>query len=100
MISRFLATSSISHGERIVNREARKSEVMYIMCNIGDNIRNARIRAHMTVQELAEKLSISHPALLKYEHGQALPNIATAYKMAQVLGVDMNSFVEGNSDES
>lgn len=67
--------------------------------NIGTNIRNARVNAGLTLTELAQKVGVSHVAILKYEEGQFAPNIVTAYKIAKACGVDMNDFVKEEDEK-
>lgn len=66
--------------------------------DIGTNMRNARIRAGLSMTELAEKVGLSHVAIVKYESGQYLPNIATAHKIAKACRCDMNEFVKEDEE--
>lgn len=65
---------------------------------LSDNLRNARIKAGLTPEQLAEKANISRPALLKYEDGQAIPNFITGMKLADALRVSAYDLLkEGES---
>ena len=68
-----------------------------------NNLRNARIKAGFTPEQLAEKANISRPALLKYEDGQAIPNLVTGVKLADALSISVYDLLrEGakNGEES
>lgn len=68
-----------------------------------NNLRNARLNAGFTPEQLAEKANISRPALLKYESGQAIPNLVTGVKLADALNMSVYDLMkEGakNAEES
>ena len=70
---------------------------------LGNNLRNARLRAGLTPEQLAEKVSITRPALIKYEDGQAIPNLVTGIKLADALKISVYDLLkdgEGNAAES
>lgn len=60
---------------------------------LAHNLRNARIKAQLTPEQLAEKATISRPALIKFEAGQAIPNLVTGIKLADALGVSVYDLV-------
>ena len=63
--------------------------------SIGTNITECRNRAGMSQQTLADTICITRQALARYEQGQAIPNIVTAYCMAKALGVKIEDFLKG-----
>lgn len=63
--------------------------------SIGTNIIECRTKAALTQQQLADKICITRQALARYEQGQAIPNIMTAYCMAKALGVKIEDFLKG-----
>lgn len=66
---------------------------------LSDNIRNARLEKHMTLQELAEKVNVTHPAIIKFEQGARIPNVIVAAQIADALGVDLNDLVKGETEK-
>lgn len=56
---------------------------------LGNNLRNARLKAGLTPEQLAERVCITRPALIKYEDGQAIPNLVTGIKLADALNVNV-----------
>lgn len=66
--------------------------------DIGNNMRNARIKAGLSMEALAEKAGVSHVAIVKYERGQFLPNIATAHRIAMACGCKVDDFVKEDEE--
>jgi transcriptional regulator with XRE-family HTH domain len=54
---------------------------------VGTNIRNARIAAGMTQEELAERSGFSQQYISGLERGKRNPTIVSIYELAQALGV-------------
>lgn len=62
---------------------------------IGNKIVTARKKANLSQAELARQLFISSQAVGKWERGESMPDIITLNRVAKVLGVDLNYFLEG-----
>ena len=62
---------------------------------IGDRIRSARKEKGLTQSELAEKLGISYMVISQYERGIRNPKLDTVRRIADALGVDMQSLYVG-----
>ena len=60
---------------------------------LGNNLRNARLKAGLTPEQLADRVSISRPALIKYEDGQAIPNLITGIKLANALNISVYDLI-------
>lgn len=54
--------------------------------NVAALIRDARIAAGLTQQELAERAGTSQPAIARYERGAAVPTLATIERMLLACG--------------
>lgn len=54
-----------------------------------NNIRLLREQNDMTMEELAERVGVKHPAVFKWEHGMNNPSMKNARKLADVFGVSM-----------
>lgn len=50
-------------------------------------IREAREKAGMTIQELAEKVGVSAAAICRYEQGKRIPKTPIAKRIANELGL-------------
>lgn len=64
---------------------------------IGNKIAKARKDKNMSQAQLAGLLFISPQAVGKWERGEAIPDIVTVNKLAEILGVDLNYFSENFS---
>ena len=62
---------------------------------IGQKIRLRRQDVGLTQSGLSSFLGITFQQLQKYESGKNRVSASTLYKIAQVLGVEMNFFLEG-----
>jgi uncharacterized protein YjbI with pentapeptide repeats len=61
---------------------------------IGNKITEARKKVNISQAQLAESLFISPQAVGKWERGESMPDIITFSRLAGILGVDLNYFVE------
>ena len=65
------------------------------MRDIGKNIRDLRIRANMTQDELAEKLFVTRQTVSNYETGRSRPDVDMLANIAQALNTDPNTILYG-----
>ncbi len=63
---------------------------------VGSLIRKLRIAHDMTQKQLADKMNISDKAVSKWERGLGLPDISLVSELTDLLGVDLQSLLEGN----
>ncbi len=67
--------------------EALPSEVLSQLRRIGNGIKTARVRRHMTQEELAERVGTSWQTIRKIEGGSSGTRIASYLKALWVLGL-------------
>ena len=60
---------------------------------IADNLVAYRKQAHMTQQELAEKLNYSDKAVSKWERAEGVPDVLVLKALADLYGVTVNDFL-------
>ena len=65
------------------------------MRDIGRNIRDLRIGAGMTQEELAEKLFVTRQTVSNYENGKSRPDIDMLLKIADLFDADINVVIYG-----
>ena len=71
------------------------------MSTFGEKLRTLRNNAHLSQGQLAEKLGTSKQNISRYETSAREPNIVTAKKIADVLGVPITDLVaDGISEET
>lgn len=69
------------------------------MIQIGQRIRDARTKQHVTQTEIYDKCGISSGALSMIENGKRVPTIAVMYKLACVLGCSIDWLITGASPD-
>ena len=60
---------------------------------IGFRVRQARINADLTQEELAEKASVSSSFISRLENGRVLPSIDRLYMLADILDVGLQDLL-------
>ena len=65
------------------------------MRDIGKNIKDLRIRAKLTQEELAEKLFVTRQTVSNYENGKPRPDVDMIVKIGQILNADANTVIYG-----
>lgn len=61
---------------------------------IGENIRRLRISHNETQAELGESIGYGSTTIANYESGERLPDVITAYAIAQRYHVEMEKLME------
>lgn len=61
----------------------------------GVNLREARLAAGASVEELGERCGLHHTVVLRLERGAAAPSLETLLKLAGVLDVDVEALCAG-----
>lgn len=65
------------------------------MQNVGENIKQARLRQDMTQEQLAAALNTTKSAISRYELGKREPSLALLYEIARVLDVRIEDLMGG-----
>lgn len=60
---------------------------------LGENIRDARLREGMTLRQLGQQIGTSASAVCMYENGKRLPSVMTVSLIADVLSVSLDDLV-------
>ncbi|MEM0201440.1 MAG: multiprotein bridging factor aMBF1 [Candidatus Micrarchaeaceae archaeon] len=68
-------------------------EVLEIIDNYGDIIRNARESMGVPVKVLAEMINEKESMLIRIEHGRLLPSDKVIYKLEKNLGIELKTTV-------
>lgn len=69
--------------------------------NIGEKIKQARLKKGLTLQEIADEMNLTQGTLSKYENGDIknIPNTRLK-KLSEILNVDISYFYEGSKSKS
>lgn len=62
--------------------------------NLGQNIRNFRIKRGLSVPQLAESLGVTARTVYRWENGERSPDIVNFVLLAKTLGVEMHELLE------
>ena len=65
------------------------------MRDIGKNIKQLRIKANMTQEEMAEQLFVTRQTISNYENGKSRPDVEMIVSIGDLLGVDANTVIYG-----
>lgn len=55
-----------------------------------ETLRNLRMEAGLSQQELAEKMYVTRSTVVRWETGSRLPDVEMIYRLSAALGVDIN----------
>ncbi|MEU5090050.1 XRE family transcriptional regulator [Streptomyces sp. NPDC021356] len=65
---------------------------------LAHNVRTARTRAGLSLDELGRRAQVSKGALVALEKAQGNPNFATLVRLADTLGVSVSALLEGRTE--
>ena len=65
------------------------------MRDIGANIRRARVRRHLTQDDLAQTVHATRQTISNYETGRSRPDVETLQRLADALGVELTELLDG-----
>ncbi|WP_329363422.1 helix-turn-helix domain-containing protein [Streptomyces sp. NBC_01483] len=66
---------------------------------LAHNVRAARTRAGLSLDELGRRAKVSKGALVALEKAQGNPNFATLVRLADTLGVSVSALMEGRPED-
>ncbi|MBM9624101.1 helix-turn-helix domain-containing protein [Streptomyces zhihengii] len=66
---------------------------------LAHNVRAARTRAGLSLDELGRRAKVSKGALVGLEKAQGNPNFATLVRLADTLGVSVSALMEGSLEQ-
>ena len=67
-----------------------------LAADLGRNVRRLRQRRNMTLEALAERAAVAKGTVIAVEQARANPNIATLCRLADALGVGVDSLIEAS----
>ncbi|MFB7594051.1 helix-turn-helix domain-containing protein [Streptomyces sp. NPDC056160] len=65
---------------------------------LAHNVRTARTRAGLSLDELGRRAQVSKGALVALEKAQGNPNFATLVRLADTLGISVSALLEGRTE--
>ncbi|WP_010531363.1 helix-turn-helix domain-containing protein [Lentibacillus jeotgali] len=79
-------------------RTRRKGRVTIDLQNIGQKLKQARLKSKHTQQQIADQCGISKSLLSKIENGQTSSAVATLSKISEALGVPLSWVLDGHPE--
>ncbi len=67
-----------------------------LAADLGRNVRRLRLRRNLTLEALAERAAVAKGTVIAVEQARANPNIATLCRLADALGVGVDSLIEAS----
>lgn len=74
---------------------AKDGDVQAFGSQLGQRLREARVRAKMSLRELAKRAEVSPSFISQVELGRAAPSVGTLYAIVSVLGLSLDSLMHG-----
>ncbi|MCP9963243.1 XRE family transcriptional regulator [Streptomyces somaliensis] len=71
------------------------AETAAALRTVAHNVRAARVRAGLSLEELSRRAQVSKGALVGLEKAQGNPNLATLVRLADTLGVPVSALMQG-----
>ena len=62
--------------------------------SFAENFKDARTRAGLTQQQIADKLGLDHTAIAQYERGISTPNFKNLSKICEMLGTTLDELAK------
>ena len=66
---------------------------------IANNLTNYRKQAHLTQQELAEKINYSDKTVSKWERAEGVPDVIVLQTLADLYGITVNDFLVDHAEK-
>jgi len=66
--------------------------------SIGDLIKQARISAELTQEDVAEKIGVSRQTISNWENGKSYPDISGIISLSDIYNLTLDSLVKGDRD--
>ncbi|MEV5538705.1 XRE family transcriptional regulator [Saccharopolyspora shandongensis] len=74
------------------------TETAAALRTVAHNVRAARVRAGLSLEELGRRAQVSKGALVGLEKAQGNPNLATLVRLADTLGISVSALMQGPSE--
>ncbi|MFG2121527.1 helix-turn-helix domain-containing protein [Streptomyces sp. NPDC048710] len=71
------------------------AETAAALRTVANNVRAARTRAGLSLDELSRRAQVSKGALVALEKAQGNPNLATLVRLADALGISVSALMQG-----
>ena len=66
--------------------------------NIGDKLKNARLKKSMTQEEVAEKLFVSRQSISNWENNKTYPDIGNVIALSDLYQISLDELLKGSDN--
>ena len=63
---------------------------------IGEKLKNSRINAGMTQEQIAEKINVSRQTISNWEAGKSLPDVINLIKISDLYQISLDDLLKGD----
>ncbi|GHF35386.1 XRE family transcriptional regulator [Kitasatospora xanthocidica] len=74
------------------------TETAAALRTVAHNVKAARLRAGLSLEELSRRAQVSKGALVGLEKAQGNPNLATLVRLADTLGISVSDLMQGRPE--
>ena len=74
------------------------TETAAALRTVAHNVRAARVRAGLSLDELSRRAQVSKGALVGLEKAQGNPNLSTLVRLADTLGISVSALMQGSPE--
>lgn len=68
------------------------------MLNISEKLKQARLAANLTQEELAEKVGVSRQTVSNWENGRSYPDIVSIIVLSDIYDMTLDSLLKGDNE--
>lgn len=63
---------------------------------IGEKLKNSRLNAGMTQEQIAEKINVSRQTISNWENGKSLPDVISLIKISDLYQISLDDLLKGD----
>ena len=64
---------------------------------IGEKLKNSRMNAGMTQEQIAEQINVSRQTISNWENGKSLPDVISLMKISDLYQISLDDLLKGDS---
>ena len=91
----YLVILLIKALRKYLNSSDVRKEKVTVRKNLGDTLKEHRIRNKMTQEFVAESLGVSRQAVSKWENGTSDPSTSNLFALAKLFGISVEELLQG-----
>jgi len=65
---------------------------------LGEKLKNSRMHAEMTQDQVAEKIHVSRQTISNWENGKSMPDVISLMKISDLYQISLDDLLKGDSE--